>query len=60
VTIQRRWVFLEGCVATRAEAARLEQAARRVADVESVVPMLALPGEAPRYQVLDGALTSPR
>ena len=55
VTIQRRWVFLEGCVASREQAALLEEAARRVPDVESVVPALALPGEAPRYPLLESA-----
>ena len=49
VTIQRRWVFLEGCAASREQVMQLEQAARQVPDVESVVPALALPGEAPRY-----------
>lgn len=53
VTIQRRWVFLEGCVADKEQIARLEQAARRVPDVESVVPMLSAPGEAPRYRLRD-------
>jgi len=38
VIIQRRWVYLQGCVPSRALAARLEQAARGVPDVELVVP----------------------
>jgi hypothetical protein len=53
VTIQRRWVFLEGCVASREQITQLEAAARQVPDVESVVPALALPGERPRYQLLE-------
>jgi hypothetical protein len=53
VTIQRRWVFLEGCAASREQVTQLENAARRVPDVESVVPMLSLPGEAPRYPLRD-------
>ena len=53
VTIQRRWVFLEGCAATREQVQRLEQSARAVPDVESVVPMLALPGDKPRYRLAD-------
>lgn len=60
VTIQRRWVFLEGCVAAPEQITQLEQAARSVADVESVVPMLALPGDKPRYPLADSTLTSPR
>lgn len=51
VTIQRRWVFLEGCVATPAQAAQMEQAARAVAEVEVVVPALGRAGEPPRYAV---------
>lgn len=51
VTIQRRWVFLEGCVATPAQAAQMEQAARAVAEVEVVVPALGPAGEPPRYAV---------
>jgi osmotically-inducible protein OsmY len=60
VTIQRRWVFLEGCVAAPGQITQLEQAARSVADVESVVPMLGLPGDKPRYPLADSTLTSPR
>ncbi|MEZ0309539.1 MAG: BON domain-containing protein [Ramlibacter sp.] len=52
VAIQRRWVFLEGCVASREQAAQFEAAARRVPDVESVVPALGLRGESPRYPLL--------
>lgn len=40
VTVQRRWVFLHGCVSSQAQAARLEQAARAVPDVEAVVTAL--------------------
>lgn len=53
VTIQRRWVFLEGCVDDKALITRLEQAARQVPEVEAVVPMLSGPGEAPRYRLRD-------
>jgi hypothetical protein len=34
---QRRWVWLKGCVRTRAEAEALERLVRRVEDVERVV-----------------------
>lgn len=40
VTIQRRWVFLEGCVTDGAQANALEAAVKAVADVEAVVPAL--------------------
>jgi hypothetical protein len=52
VTIQRRWVFLEGCVASTALATALEQAARAVPEVETVAPALNVgSGERPRYPV---------
>jgi BON domain len=34
---QRRWVYLQGCVATRAQADELERIVRLIDDVESVV-----------------------
>ncbi len=37
VTVQRRWVYLQGCVPSRDAARRLERAARAVPDVETVV-----------------------
>ena len=40
VTIQRRWVFLQGCVTTPQQITKLQQAAQAVPDVELVVPML--------------------
>lgn len=40
VVIQRRWVYLQGCVPSRALSQRLEQAARAVPDVELVLPEL--------------------
>ncbi|RYF30651.1 MAG: BON domain-containing protein [Comamonadaceae bacterium] len=40
VTVQRRWVYLQGCVPSPALAARLVRAARSVPDVETVVPDL--------------------
>jgi len=40
VVIQRRWVYLQGCVPSRALAAALERAARTVPDVEAVLPEL--------------------
>jgi hypothetical protein len=55
VTVRRRWVFLEGCVATSAQLAQLERAAREVPDVEAVVPALSVGREAPRYRLRDEA-----
>ena len=40
VMVQRRWVYLQGCVPTPALARKLERAARAVPDVETVVPDL--------------------
>jgi len=37
VMIQRRWVYLQGCVPSRELALKLEQAAHAVPDVETVV-----------------------
>lgn len=53
VTIQARLVFLEGCVDSPNRIAQLEQAARQVPEVQSVVPALTVPGEAPRYPLRD-------
>jgi osmotically-inducible protein OsmY len=40
VMIQRRWVYLQGCVPNAALAKKLERAARALPDVETVVPDL--------------------
>lgn len=40
VTVQRRWVYLQGCVPSRTLARRLERAARGLPEVETVVPDL--------------------
>lgn len=40
VTIQRRWVFLEGCVASPTLKDQVEAAIRSVPEVETVVPAL--------------------
>lgn len=37
ITVQRRWVLIEGCVRSRAQGLALEQAVRQVDDVESVI-----------------------
>jgi len=43
VTVQRRWVYLQGCVPSRTLARRLERAARGLPEVEKVVTDL-MPG----------------
>jgi hypothetical protein len=54
VTVQRKWVFLEGCVARPQQAALLERAAREVEGVETVVPALDVGiGHPPRYPVAE-------
>ena len=49
VIAERRFVYLQGCVAKATQAARAESIVRRAPEVEVVIPMLAAPGEAPRY-----------
>lgn len=50
VTAQRRFVYLEGCVASEAQAARAEALVKAVADVQYVSPMLSLPGAKAVYR----------
>ena len=59
LTAQRRFVYLEGCVADAAQAARAEALVKALADVDRVIPALALPGEKPPY-ALAGAASRPR
>ncbi len=55
VVLQRRWVFLQGCVASPGQALALEQAAKAVPEVEAVVPMLGVGTRTePRYPVAPG------
>ena len=49
ILAERRIIWLQGCVADAAQAARAEALARAVPDVELVLPMLSTPGETPRY-----------
>jgi BON domain len=55
VTAQRRFVYLEGCVADVAQAARAEAVVKALGDVERVIPALALPGERAPYAVAPAA-----
>ncbi len=49
VTAQRRFVYLEGCVADAKQAAKAEALVRTLPDVDQVIPALALPGERAPY-----------
>jgi hypothetical protein len=49
LTAQRRFVYLEGCVADAAQARRAETLVQALPDVDRVIPALALPGERPPY-----------
>ena len=49
VIAERRFVYLQGCVADAAQAARAEAVAKAVPDVQVVVPALSVAGEGPRY-----------
>jgi hypothetical protein len=55
VTAQRRFIYLEGCVADAAQAARAEALVQALADVDRVIPALALPGERSPYAVAASA-----
>jgi hypothetical protein len=49
VTAQRRFIYLEGCVADPAQAAKAEAVAKAAPEIEQVIPALALPGERTPY-----------
>ena len=54
VLVQRRWVILEGCVRTKADAAALAVLAREVDDVEAVVDELMIGTRgAPKYRTTE-------
>ena len=59
LTAQRRFIYIEGCVADAVQAARAEELVKALADVDRVIPALALPGEKPPY-ALAGAASRPR
>jgi hypothetical protein len=53
VTVQRRWIFIQGCVDTTSKKRRLEAVARGVPDVERVfVDVTTQPRKPPPYPVL--------
>jgi hypothetical protein len=49
VTAQRRFIYLEGCVADAAQARKAEALAKASPDIDQVIPALALPGEPSPY-----------
>ena len=55
VTAQRRFIYLEGCVADADQAARAEALVKALVDVDRVIPALALPGEKAPYPTADAA-----
>ncbi len=55
VTAQRRFIYLEGCVADRDEALRAEAVVKALPEVERVIPALSLPGERTPYAVAGSA-----
>jgi hypothetical protein len=59
LTAQRRFIYIEGCVADAVQAARAEALVKALADVDRVLPALALPGEKPPY-ALAGEASRPR
>jgi hypothetical protein len=62
VTAQRRFIYLEGCVANLEQALRAEHLVQALPGVERVIPALGLPGERTPYAVApaaSGPLTAP-
>ena len=54
LTGQRRWIYLQGCVATQEQADTMERAVREVDDVEAVIPELMVGTHGnPRYRVAE-------
>ena len=53
---QRRWVYLQGCVASEPQREALERAVRGIDDVEAVIDELMVgPSGTPRYRVAEPA-----
>lgn len=54
VTVQRRFVYLEGCAADQDQATAMEHAVQGVPEVDRVLPMLMVgPGGSPPYRTVD-------
>jgi hypothetical protein len=52
VTVERRWIFIQGCVDARAKKAALEKLARRLPDVECVFVDVTTDASQPPYRTL--------
>ena len=51
---QRRWIYLQGCVASESQREALERAVRGIDDVEAVIDELMVgPSGTPRYRVAE-------
>lgn len=56
VTVQRRFVYLEGCAADQDQATAMEQAVQAVPEVDRVLPVLMVgPGGLPPYRTVERA-----
>lgn len=55
IVVQRRIVFLQGCVKSREQAGTMERSVGLIDDVMGVVNQLSAPGEAPRYPLAAGS-----
>ena len=55
IIAERRFVYLQGCAADAAQAARAVAIAKAVPDVQLVVPAIGVPDETPRYPLAAGA-----
>jgi hypothetical protein len=54
VTVQRRWIFIQGCVDARSKKAAFEKIARAIPDVENVfVDVITDPAKPPPYAALE-------
>lgn len=53
VTVQRRIVYLQGCVKSREQAESMERSVGLIDDVMGVVNQLSAPGEAPKYPLAE-------
>lgn len=53
IIVQRRIVFLQGCVKSREQAESMERSVGLIDDVMGVVNQLSVPGEAPKYPLAE-------
>ena len=53
IVVQRRIVFLQGCVKSREQAETMERSVGLIDDVMGVVNQLSAPGEAPKYPLAE-------